>query len=526
MVFSTLRPEDVPASIRAGDIVLAVVGLGHVGLPLAVLLASEGAKVIGCEREGEYLAKLKRGGSPIVEHSARSFAAQVLETTCPNCGVRLLKEKGEVFCPNCMKVVEMEGDRSRLTGADHRQSGRPQADNEVESLLVDSLRTGRLSLTTDVRDAVSRSDVVIVCVGTPIDDKKRPDLTALIAASKGIGKGLRKGTLVILKSTVSPGTTEDIFAPILERESGLKRGEDFSLAHVPETTLEGLALFGHRTLPKTIGGIDKRSSELAAAVFKVFDVPVYIFDGPKVTEAAKLFQNIYRDVNIALANEFALASESLGLDVTKVIDAALTEPKTHILTPGPGVGGYCLTKDAYYLTTPASKKGFRPRILFTARSVNDSMPTHVVRLLVEALTEAGITADGANVAVLGVSFKANTADVRDSPSLKVIEKLLRKGVKLSIHDPLADLNSIPILRRAELSSKNLGQVLERAVALLLLTNHLEYRSLSQVSLAKMAPSLRVVVDSRHVFDPSKILTMGYVYRGVGRRLPMQRARGR
>ena len=161
---------------------------------------------------------------------------------------------------------------------------------------------------------------------------------------------------------------------IIQEESGLDPGKDFGLAHVPETTLEGLALFELRTLPKMIGGIDQRSAVAAGALFRGFQTPVYFFDGPKITETAKLFCNIYRDVNIALANELALACEALGVDVMKVIEASHTDPKTNVLTPGPGVGGFCLTKDSFYLSGPASKLGFAPRILTLARQLTTRCP--------------------------------------------------------------------------------------------------------------------------------------------------------
>jgi nucleotide sugar dehydrogenase len=519
-------PGLITEGVRKGKHPIALVGLGHVGLPLALLLASEGARVTGCERPGPYFSNLKKGISPIIEHSGSRFAKVILAQTCPNCGVRLLDEHHEHFCPNCMRVVELTGGQTRVTGRTHRMKLRTKNVNEMQTLLHETLRRRRLSLTNDTAGAVSKSDVVVICVGTPIDSGKRPNLDALKSAAKNIGKGLRQGSLVVLKSTVSPGTTENMLAPILEKESGLSRGVDFGLAHVPETTLEGLALLGYRTLPKTVGGIDERSSRAAAAVFRVFEVPMYIFDSPKVTEAAKLFQNIYRDVNVALANELALASESLGLDVTKVIEAALTEPKTHLLTPGPGVGGYCLTKDSYYIIAPASDAGFSPRILSTARKVNDSMPSHVFRLVKDAFADEGKELGGSTIGVLGVSFKANTADTRDSPSLKVIEELLKAGASLRVHDPLADLESIPLLRGAMVRSKDLKRTLEGAVAAILLTDHLEYRALNSTALAKLAPSLRIVVDSRHVFDPLEIIRQGYVYRGVGRAVSIPNRRVR
>jgi nucleotide sugar dehydrogenase len=423
-----------------------------------------------------------------------------------------------------MKIAEIRGREVRLTGRSHRVSG-ADTGNEMSTLLSESLRSGRLSLTSDVSKAVEESDVVVVCVGTPIDSEKNPDLSALVGAAKDIGKGVRRGTLVILKSTVSPGTTEDVFAPILERESGLKRGKGFGLAHVPETTLEGLALLGNRTLPKAVGGVDERSSGLAAAVFRVFDVPVYTFRSPRVTEAAKLFQNIYRDVNVALANELALASEALGLDVMDVLEAARTEPKTHLLTPGPGVGGYCLPKDTYYLTQPATALGFRPMVLSTAREVNDGMPQHVVALVTDACMEAKVPVKGSRVATLGLAFKGNTADTRDSPCVPVIRGLAALGMDVVVHDPLADVRRALSGMKGVTSAKGLEEALRSAAVLVLLTDHLEYRTLTGRSVKKMAPKLKVVVDSRHVFDPSEMATLGYAYRGVGRAGAAGRARG-
>jgi UDP-N-acetyl-D-mannosaminuronic acid dehydrogenase len=512
-----INPDLLTREITQGKHQICVVGLGHVGLPLALLFASEGASVIGCEREGEYLTMLRRGKSPIVEHSGQRFADEVLEQSCPNCGVRLLRDTSGSFCPNCMRAAETDYGRVRLTGESHVIRDRKGVENEIQLLLSQTVANGKLRLASGVSQAVGESDIVVICVGTPIDKRRKPDLTALVIASKEIGRGLKAGTIVIVKSTVPPGTTEEIVAPTLERESGLKAGRDFGLAHVPETTLEGLALLGYRTLPKTIGGVDRRSSESAAAVFKVFNTPIFVFESPRITEAAKLFQNIYRDVNVALANELALASESLNLDITRVIEAALTEPKTHILTPGPGVGGYCLPKDTYYLTSSAERKGYRPRILLTARRVNDGMPRHVVALLKSGYKEAKTRMAMSRVAVLGVSFKANTADTRESPSFEVIRSLQKMKMKVSVHDPLADVESLPQLGTVELKSHEIGRVLEGAESLILITDHLDYRNATGLYLRKLAPSLKVVVDTRHVFSPDEIKASGLVYRGVGQR---------
>jgi UDP-N-acetyl-D-mannosaminuronic acid dehydrogenase len=326
---------------------------------------------------------------------------------------------------------------------------------------------------------------------------------------------LKKGSVVIVRSTVSPGTTEDLVGSIIQEESGLKPGRDFGLAHVPETTLEGLALFELRTLPKMIGGVDQRSAAAAGAMFSGFNTPVHIFAGPKITETAKLFCNIYRDVNIALANELALACEAIGVDVMEVIEASQTDPKTNVLTPGPGVGGYCLTKDSFYLIGPASKLGFTPQILTLARQVNDAMPSHVHRLTTKAFREAKLELRGSRIAVLGVAFKGNTADTRESPSFSVIDGLRQEGAVIVVHDPLVSeadrrLQALKVER-----AKNLRSSIKGASAVLVLTDHLEYRGLTGESLKRLEPNLRVVVDARHILDPAEVRSAGLVYRGVG-----------
>jgi UDP-N-acetyl-D-mannosaminuronic acid dehydrogenase len=509
-------PHRITTQLQRGKIPVCVVGMGHVGLPLALLLANQGAKVIGCDMNREFLAELRAGRSPIVEHSKNLFpSSKVLGPSCPNCGVRILAAGRETFCPSCMRRVVVSSGSVRLTTKMHSAVTKSDSSHEMEDLLRRALASGNLELSSDTTVAVRRSGFVVITVGTPIDSQKRPETRALVSASKDIGKGLRRGMVVIIRSTVSVGTTEDVVGRILEEESGLVPGKDFGLAHVPETTIEGLALFELRTLSKIIGGIDPASSRAAAGLFAVFDAPVRIFDGPRITEAAKLFLNIYRDVNIALANELALACEALGVDVMKVIEATRADPKTNLLTPGPGVGGYCLTKDAYYLSQPASEKGFVPRLLKVAREVNDSMPSHVCHLAVDGLEEASEKLAGSKIAILGLAFKGNTSDTRESPSLSIIRELTRAGAVVVVHDPLIKGDDPRLLALGVERAKNVWDSLRHATAALLLTDHLEYRGLTGASMKKSGPALRVVVDARHILDPSEVRAAGLIYRGVG-----------
>jgi UDP-N-acetyl-D-mannosaminuronic acid dehydrogenase len=414
-----------------------------------------------------------------------------------------------------MRRVVVSSDSVKLTTTFHAAKAKKRASLEVETLLKAALDTGRLNLTTRTSEAVSESGIVVITVGTPIDEKKQPDSRALVEGSEAVGKGLKKGALVVVRSTVSPGTTEDLIGSILAKESGLQPGRDFGLAHVPETTIEGLALFELRTLSKLVGGVDPRSARAAAALFSVFDTPVYIFDSPRTTETAKLFLNIYRDVNIALANELAQACEALGVDVMKVIEATHADPKTNFLTPGPGVGGFCLPKDSFYLTVPASRSGFVSRLLATARQVNDLMPAHVAYLTRLALREAHLDVAESRVAVLGVAFKGNTADTRDSPSLHVIEEMQKAGARVVVHDPLVPEDDPRLLKLKVERRETLRDAIHGADGLLLLTDHLEYRGLTGTSLKRLEPRLAVVVDARHILDPDEVRAAGLVYRGVG-----------
>jgi UDP-N-acetyl-D-mannosaminuronic acid dehydrogenase len=513
-------PAEITKGVANGEIPVCVVGMGHIGLPLALLLVAEGARVIGCDKDERSLDLLRKGRTPIVEHSKNLFPSSVvLDQSCPSCGIRLLRVGTETFCPGCMRRADASSGTVRLSTDLHSVPMRAEASHEMEDLLASALASGRLELTTDTTGAVRRSGFVVFAVGTPIDANKEPDNGAMTAASRDVGRGLQKGAVVMVRSTVSPGTTEGLVGTTLAAESGLRPGPDFGLAHVPETTIEGMALLELRTLPKMVGGVDERSARAAGALFSVFGTPVHFFDGPKITETAKLFCNIYRDVNIALANELAQACELLGVDVMKAIEASRTDPKTNVLTPGPGVGGYCLTKDAFYLTEPASKLGFTSELISLAREVNDSMPSHVHKLTTEAFGEAGLKMKAARIAILGVAFKGNTGDTRESPSFSVVNELRADGAEIVVHDPLVHDDDRRLLDLGVGREKTLKGVMKGAVAALVLTDHIEYRGLTGAGLKKLDPDLKVVVDARHILDPGEVRAAGLVYRGVGHGRP-------
>ncbi len=515
-----LSQEALITKLRKGDLTLCVVGLGYVGLPLAVLFAAEGARVIGCDVRRNIVEKIARGESPIIEHDITELVkdgAKALESRCPTCAIQLFEVDGEAFCPHCLKVVEITGRSVRLTSrcaeVNLLRYAKPK---KLEALLESSLRNRTLTTTTETTRAVEQADAVLITVGTPIDNNRNPDTSALSSACIQIGKGLAKSSLVILKSTVSPGTTESLVAPILAQESGLTPGIDFGLAHMPERIKEGIALYEFRTIPRIVSGIDRRSADAAAKLFSLFPAPIYIFEDTKITEASKLFENIYRDVNIALANELALICETLGLDVIKVIEATQTDPKTHILTPGPGVGGYCLPKDPYYLTQPALKKGFNPRLIHMARKLNDMMPLHIVRLIEDALKEVGVKVNGSDITVLGLAFKGNSGDLRNTPILPLVNNLTEKGARVSSYDPLVDIDEAQEYFDGIRVANSLEDALKDACCVILATDHVELRKLRIADLQKKAENLKAVVDARHVINEDEVYRAGLVFRGLGR----------
>lgn len=514
-----LPRAEVVRAIKHGKVTIAVVGLGYVGLPLATLFAEEGAQVIGCDINPEVIQLVKAGRAQIVEHDVSWLlqeGAKALDNTCPNCGVRLFSFKSEVFCPSCGRLAaisEYGVSLSDKVAKAHRILVKKRI--SLEKLIKKVTKEGRLKATTDVSSAAKEADVILICVGTPLKPDKTPDGTALIAACNSVGKGLKRGDLVILKSTVSPGTTEDSVKPILERESGLKAGADFGLAHVPERIKEGHAIFEFRTIPRIAGGIDHRSGEAAASIFSIFPAPVHIFDSPRTTEAAKLFENIYRDVNIALVNEFALICKKISTNVRAAISAANTDPKTHLLTPGPGVGGYCLPKDPYYLIHPAITAGYKPRLIPLARQVNDEMPEHMVELVQDAFTEMEIPVRDAKIAILGLSFKGNSGDLRNTPAVPIIRRLLELGGDLFAHDPFANFDEIKRVFPDLPCTRNVEKALKGAKCAVIITDHLEYAKLETFQMIKVMASPAALVDARYMVDPEKALKAGFIYKGLG-----------
>jgi UDP-N-acetyl-D-glucosamine dehydrogenase len=364
--------DSLAAKIVDKSAQVAIIGLGYVGLPLAVGFAKAGYRVLGLEVDERKAAALNGGQSYI---------------------------------------------------------------QDVESSeLMSVVQAGRLSATIDY-DLLRDIDAIFICVPTPFDAMKAPDLSYIDQATRSIASRLRAGQLVILQSTTYPGTTEEFVLPILE-ESGLKAGQDFHLAFSPERINPGDRQFTVENTPKVVGGLTPHCTELARLLLARLFAHVHVVTSLRAAEMSKLLENIFRSVNIALVNELALLSERMGIDIWEVIEAAKTKPFGFMpFYPGPGVGGHCIPVDPYYLSWKAREYDFCTKFIELAAEVNQTMPYHVVDLVTQALGREGKPLDGARVLILGVAFKRDIDDARNSPAERIIELLLNRGVQVSYSDP-------------------------------------------------------------------------------------------
>ncbi|MCI0345307.1 MAG: nucleotide sugar dehydrogenase [Chloroflexi bacterium] len=355
-----------------GDGRVAVIGLGYVGLPLAISLVEAGLAVEGIDASADRVAELRAGRSPVDDISNERLAAALAD------GFHVSRS----------------------------------ADAELE-----------------------RAAAVFVCVPTPLTTSKDPDLTPVLAAAEFVREHLRPGQLVILQSTTYPGTTSGPFREALEA-GGLRAGSDFDLAYAPERVNPGDPASHSKAVPRLVGGTTPEATRRAAALLRNVNDQVVELSSADAAELAKLLENVFRNVNIALVNQLALLCERMGLDVWEVVSAAATKPFGFMpFTPGPGVGGHCIPVDPYYLAWRAREFDFIDRFVELAGDINFAMPRHVVDLVAEALNERGKALNGARVGVLGVAFKRDVRDARNSPAAAVLAGLASRGAEVAYHDP-------------------------------------------------------------------------------------------
>lgn len=420
---------------------IAIVGLGYVGLPLALLSERKGYKVIGIDADA--------------------------------------------------KKVELLNKRIA-----------PFADEEIAK----QLKNSSLEAAADF-DRIKDASVIIICVPTPVYENHMPNLEPVENACRSIAKFLQKGQLVILESTVNPGVSENIVIPMLEKESGLKAGKDFYVAHCPERINPGDKNWTVENIPRVVGGLEEKSLEMAYEFYSsIISGQIKKMDTLREAEAVKVVENSFRDINIAFVNELAMSFSKLGIDVVNVINGAATKPFAFMAHyPGVGVGGHCIPVDPYYLIDYAKQNGFSHDFLKLARNINSNMPTFTAERVVSGLNEIKMAINGAKVAVLGLAYKPNIDDCRESPSFDLIKALEKYGANVVSFDPF-------VLSRS--TAKSLDEAIKGAVAIVIATCHNQFKNLEPEYFLKNG--VKVVVDGRNCLPKEKFLKAGIIYKGIGR----------
>lgn len=422
--------------IQNRSLTVGIMGLGYVGLPLGLLFAEKGFQVVGVDPDERRVQTLSRGRSPI-------------------------------------RHIKHERVKVAVNG-------------------------GKFSATTEAA-GLQRADAVLICVPTPLTKQREPDLSYVESAAEWVAGNVRPGCLVVLESTTYPGTTRDIVAPILKK-AGLKPGVNVYLAYSPEREDPNNANFSTASIPKVVGGMDAASGKRAAMLYEQIISKVVPVGSAEVAEAAKLLENIFRSVNIAMVNELKIVFDRMGIDIWEVVNAAKTKPFGFMpFYPGPGLGGHCIPIDPFYLTWKAREFDISTKFIELAGEVNTNMPYFVVSKLQDALGSRGISLRGSRVLLLGLAYKRDVDDFRESPTLKLMEILERARCQVSYHDPFisqfpgdAHFPTLKPRKSVPLTQKNVAAV----DAILICTDHsgVDYRSLTKWA--------QIIVDTRNVVPPS------------------------
>ena len=421
---------------------VSVIGLGYVGLPLAVRCAEKGYEVYGIDLEKDKIEKIKKGVSPIKE----SF----------------IEERKDF-----LKKIKA----------------------------------------TSSFELIKKSDIAIICVPTPVDEQFFPILGLIESAAEAVAKNNKKGQLVVVESTINPGVCEEVVEPIFAKY-GLKEGKDYYLAHCPERINPGDEKWNVANIARVVGSMSQQGTKMAKEFYEsIIDAPIRPMHSIKEAEAVKIVENSFRDINLAFVNELAKSFDQLGINVKDVIDGASTKPFAFMAHyPGRGVGGHCIPVDPYYLIERAKKSGFDHHFLRVARQINNSMPNYTVEILQDLLNEIKMPMKGTRIGVMGLSYKANVNDLRESPSLKIVKELEKKKSVVIKYDPHVPEKS---------DIKDLKAFLKKCDALILSTNHKEFLEIEPELFKKNG--IKAIVDGMNCLDYKKIKKLGIKYHGIGRK---------
>ena len=440
--------------ISSKNATVCVIGLGYVGVPLTVASAQAGFNVLGVDVDASKVKQVNRG------------------------------------------VCYVE-------------------DKYSEDLLPGLVSSGKIKAYSKLSEAVPQSDIAIVCVPTPLKKGGDPDLSFLKSVAKSLANELTDYKLIIVESTSYPGTTEEVFRPLLER-GGKKAGNDFALVYSPERIDYGNASFGVRSIPKVVGGVDEESTRLGSEFYSaILQAKVVAVSGPSVAEATKMLENVFRYVNIALVNELAVLHETLGVDFIEAIDAASTKPFGFMAHyPGPGVGGHCIPKDPFYLVYKAKKAGFPLRMVSAAEGLNNGMPKHTVERLLKTLRKLKKNPRNVRVALWGLAYKGGVKDTRRSPSVDLLRIFQRFGVKAIVFDPFVETIKVGSVHYT--SAGSMLDSVKGADAVVIATNHAEFR---QVDLSEVKAKMNanpVLFDTRNLRIRTECEDAGFTYLATGR----------
>ncbi len=391
------------------------------------------------------------------------------------------------FAREGFRVTGIDLDSRRVTGV----NGARSYIQDVPSADLRKLRAAKRLQATSSFDPLREQDAVIICVPTPLRKTREPDMSFIISATNEIAKRIRKGQLIVLESTTYPGTTEEIILPALEAR-GLKVGRDFSLAFSPERIDPGNPTYQTRNIPKVVGGVTARCTELASALYGAAVQRTVPVSSSKAAEMVKLLENTFRAVNIGLVNEMALICDRLGINVWEVVDAAKTKPFGFMpFYPGPGIGGHCIPSDPVYLAWKVRVHGFEARFIELATQINGFMPEYVVQKVARVLNDRRKALKGARVLLLGLAYKKDVGDLRDSPAFDVARILEERGAVLSYHDPYVPSTELNGRKRS--SAPLTASTLRHCDCAVVLTNH------SNVDYALVARHAPVIVDTRNQY---------------------------
>ncbi len=419
---------------------VCIIGLGYVGLPLAVQCALRGYNVYGLDNDKEKIKKINNGKSPI-----------------------------------------------------------------DEAFLNDNLPKVKIKATTDDK-IIKQADIVLVCVPTPIDEKFYPNLTPVKNAVRSVIKNLKKGQLIIIESTINPGVCEEIIEPLF-KEAGYTVGKNYELAHCPERINPGDKKWNVTNIPRVVGSFTTKGRQQAKRFYEnIIDGEIYPMKSIREAEAVKVVENSFRDINIAFVNELAKSFDKMHIDTVDVIKGASTKPFAFMPHwPSRGVGGHCIPVDPYYLIERAKLAGFDHEFLKVARKINNSMPDYTVELLQDELNKAKMPLNGTTVGVLGLSYKPNVDDLRETPTFKIIARLKEHNAKPLVFDPyFLDMSD----------AKTITTILKKSEALILMTGHDEFVNINPSLFKKH--NIKVIVDGMNILDKKAIEKQKIHYKGIGR----------